>query len=229
LPSSGRNQEANVDAVPAAGALETQVRTPGARFLLGASSVAQLPRLTLPTVAFAGRSNVGKSSLLNSLVRQRKLARVSKRPGRTQQINFFLVDERIVFADLPGYGFARVPLIVQAQWKTLVEGFLASTIDLRLVAVLVDSRRGLQTEDIHLLDYLAGLRLRALVVATKSDKLNRNQRRESLEALRADAAIRGAALSCSAATGEGIADLWTEIERSCLQQRTTAMTPRARG
>jgi GTP-binding protein len=194
--------------------------------LLGASKVGQLPRLDLPTVAFAGRSNVGKSSLLNRLVQQRKLARVSKSPGRTQQINFFLIDERIVFADLPGYGFARVPLTVKAQWKLLVEAYLSAGSDIRLVAVLIDLRRGLGADDVQLLDYLDERRLSAMVVATKSDKLNRDQRRRSIDLLKAHESIRGAVLPCSAATGEGVADLWVEIERACLPRRRTAFRPR---
>src|SRR5271169_4067206 len=95
-----------------------------ARFVAGAADPAHLPKLTYPEIAFAGRSNVGKSSLLNRLVGQHKLARVSKTPGRTQQINFFLIDERLTFVDLPGYGFARVPAHVQQQWKQLVEAYL---------------------------------------------------------------------------------------------------------
>src|SRR5262245_12283289 len=93
-------------------------------FLAGASDPQHLPKLTHPEIAFAGRSNVGKSSLLNRLVGQRKLARVSKTPGRTQQINFFLIDERLTIVDLPGYGFARMPLPVRAHWKHLVETYL---------------------------------------------------------------------------------------------------------
>src|SRR5207249_1110622 len=123
-----------------------------ARFLAGAADPTQLPKLGYPEIAFAGRSNVGKSSLLNRLVGQRGLARVSKTPGRTQQINFFLIDEQLVFADLPGYGFARVPAGVQQQWKRLVEAYLTQRRQLCAVVLLVDLRRGIQAEDAMLLD-----------------------------------------------------------------------------
>jgi GTP-binding protein len=191
------------------------MRTRVARFIAGAAHQRQLPLLKQPAVAFVGRSNVGKSSLLNRLVGQRKLARVSKRPGRTQQINFFLVDERIVFADLPGYGFARVPAQIQDQWKDLVEAYLSGSADLRLVVVLVDLRRGLQDEDVRLLEYLESVGRRAIIVATKADKLNRDQGKRSKEALAAAAGTCCPVVPSSAVTGEGITELWTEIERAC--------------
>lgn len=167
----------------------------------------------MPAVALAGRSNVGKSSLLNRLVGQRKLARVSKRPGGTRQVNFFVVDERLVLVDLPGYGFARVPAGVQAAWKALVEGYLSGDSDLRLVIVLVDIRRGLLEADARLLEYLASIGRQALVVATKIDQLDRDQRRRSLAAMAASAG--GRVLACSARTGEGVAQLWAEVEKAC--------------
>jgi GTP-binding protein len=178
--------------------------------LFGAAKIGQLPRLAYPVVAFVGRSNVGKSSLLNRLVGQRKLARVSKRPGRTQEINLFLINERFAFADLPGYGFARVPKGVQDHWKELVEGFLGGRSDLRLVVVLIDGRRGLQAADRQLLDYLAGLRRPALVVATKADKLTRSDRKQLASALAAEG-LSPPPVVCSAASGEGIDDLWRRI------------------
>jgi GTP-binding protein len=142
-----------------------------ARFLAGAADPAHIPKLSYPEIAFAGRSNVGKSSLLNRLVGQRKLARVSKTPGRTQQINFFLIDERLVFVDLPGYGFARVPAHVQQEWKHLVETYVSTRRKLRAVAVIVDLRRGVEADDAQLLAYLHAHGIRAILVATKADKL----------------------------------------------------------
>jgi GTP-binding protein len=174
--------------------------------------------LSHPIVAFVGRSNVGKSSLLNRLVGRQKLARVSKRPGRTQQINFFLIDDRIVVADLPGYGFARVPKPVQEQWKWLVERFLSGAHDVRLVAVLVDARRGMQAEDRRLLEYLAAVRRSPVLVATKIDKLTRSQRKP-FEAQFGRDANQIATVISSAATGEGLAALWTMIETVCGNRR----------
>lgn len=187
-----------------------------ARFASAASSPDVLPSLTLPEVALAGRSNVGKSSLLNRLVGQRGLARVSKTPGRTQQINFFVVEERLTLVDLPGYGFARVPREVQAAWKGLVEGYLDDRANLRAVGVLVDLRRGIQDEDRMLLEYVASLGVASFVVVTKIDKLARGER---LLRLRAMQATGVAVVATSAQTGEGIEELWEAVEARLATRR----------
>lgn len=189
------------------------MRTHTARFLAGSAEATRLPVWPHPEIAFAGRSNVGKSSLLNRLVGQRGLARVSKTPGRTQQINFFLIDDHIVFADLPGYGFARVPIAVRDGWKDLVEGYLSRRRELRAVVVLVDLRRGLETDDEQLLDYLRTQKLPALVVATKADKLALGQRRERGRALATALGAERPLIVCSASSGEGVASLWATLLR----------------
>ena len=189
------------------------MRTHTARFLAGSAEATRLPTWPHPEIAFAGRSNVGKSSLLNRLVGQRRLARVSKTPGRTQQINFFLVDERIVFADLPGYGFARVPIAVRDGWQDLVEGYLSRRRELRLVVVLVDLRRGLEADDEQLLDYLREQKLTAVVVATKADKLPMGQRKERGRALAAAVGDANAVIVSSASSGEGMGSLWAVLLR----------------
>jgi GTP-binding protein len=183
------------------------------RFLAGAADPARFPEIGVPEIAFAGRSNVGKSSLLNRLVGRRGLARVSKTPGRTQQLNFFVVDERVAFVDLPGYGFARVPAVVRRQWKQLVESYLGKREHLRAVVVIVDLRRGLDRGDAQLCEYLSAHRLPAILVATKSDKLGHGERTRRARAL-AEAAMANVAgvVVCSAQTGEGIRELWKEIE-----------------
>lgn len=181
-------------------------------FVAGAARLDRLPPPRQPEVALAGRSNVGKSSLLNRLVGRRALARVSKTPGRTQQINFFAVDERLLLVDLPGYGFARVPLAVKAEWQRLVEGYLRGARPLRGVLVLVDVRRGLQAEDAQLLDYLAALGVPACVVATKVDKLGRGERRAALARLVVAATGGRAAIAFSAVSGEGADAVWDVIE-----------------
>lgn len=132
----------------------------------------------LPEVAFAGRSNVGKSSAINRLLRVNRAARVSRQPGRTQAINLFEVEGRLVFADLPGYGFARVPEAIQAGWKGLVEGYLGEREALRLVVVLVDCRLEIQTMDAELVWGLREARLPLALLLTKFDKLGRNAGRE---------------------------------------------------
>ncbi len=184
-----------------------------ARFFAGAAEAGRLPRAQGPEIAFAGRSNVGKSTLLNALTGRHQLARVSKTPGRTQQINFFALDDRLVFVDLPGYGFARVPLAVKERWKVLVESYLASREALRGVVLIVDVRRGVQEDDAMLIDFLRASSIPVILVATKLDKLPRGQRQKalrqiSLRPLRGVSAVVGFA----APTGEGVRELWREIE-----------------
>lgn len=152
----------------------------GGRVLFLGSFPGEVPMSDLPEVAVAGRSNVGKSSCLNRLVQVRRAARVSSTPGRTQAINLFQVESRYVLADLPGYGFAKVPEAVQQGWKGLVEGYLSSPRDLRLVLLLVDPRREPGGMDADLLWGLRQARLPVLVVATKLDKLKRQKGRAAL-------------------------------------------------
>jgi GTP-binding protein len=189
-----------------------------ARFLAGAADPRQLPKLDYPEIAFAGRSNVGKSSLLNRLVGQHRLARVSKTPGRTQQINFFLIDERVIFVDLPGYGFARVPAAVQQQWKHLVEAYLTQRKNLRAVVVIVDLRRGIEADDTALLDFLRVHRLPAILVATKADKLAYGERRRRVQGFAEVVGSNTAVIVTSATSGDGVADLWRGIT-ACVDDR----------
>jgi GTP-binding protein len=144
------------------------------------------------------------------LVGERGLARVSKTPGRTQQLNFFVVDDRLVFVDLPGYGFARVPAALRVRWKRLVESYLGQREHLRAVVVIIDLRRGLEHGDAQLCEYLRAHRLPAILVATKSDKLGRGECKRREQAL-AQAAMTSVVV-CSAQTGEGIRELWKQIE-----------------
>ena len=140
------------------------------------------PLLRLPEIAFAGRSNVGKSSLINRLTRSPRLARTSRTPGRTQQINFFAGRDELVFADLPGYGFARVPVQIRESWKALIEGYLEDREELRGVVVIVDARRGLEEDDAALVDYLDALGRPVVLVASKVDKLGQGERVRGLAA-----------------------------------------------
>jgi len=164
------------------------------------------PRLPHPEIAFAGRSNVGKSSLINCLL-DRKMARISSTPGRTQQLNFFLVDGRLVFVDLPGYGYAKAPKSVRAAWGKLVEDYLVRARNLRGVVVILDIRRKVEEDDLMLLEFLSYYRRPALVVATKADKLVRSQRTRQTRAM-SSALHRHAVIRFSARTGEGRDELW---------------------
>lgn len=129
------------------------------------------PDLTLPEVAFSGRSNVGKSSLLNALVQRKALARVSKTPGKTREINFFRVNHSFVLADLPGYGFARVAKSTREVWRPLIEGYLRHSAPLRGVVQLIDSRHPPTPDDLLMLEFLSEIGVPTVVVLTKIDKL----------------------------------------------------------
>lgn len=133
------------------------------------------PEARLPEVAFSGRSNVGKSSLINSLTRRKGLARVSHTPGRTREIHFFQVNDQFTLVDLPGYGYARVAKARQAEWRPLIEGYLRSSAPLAGVVQLLDARRDPTPDDQQVLDFLSDVGVPTLVVLTKTDKLPRAQ------------------------------------------------------
>lgn len=145
-----------------------------AEFITSAVNQTQYPPDVLPEVAFAGRSNVGKSSLINTLVNKKHLVKTSSRPGRTQTLNFFLINKHYHFVDLPGYGFAEVPLKVRAQWKGMVEGYLSSRKSLQLVVIILDVRRVPGSDDASLMRWLESANLPFLAVLTKADKLSKN-------------------------------------------------------
>jgi GTP-binding protein len=153
-----------------------------AAFLRSAGSPAELPPEGPPEIAFAGRSNVGKSSAINALLGRRNLARTSKTPGRTQTINFYEVGDDARFVDLPGYGFARVPLELRNQWRELVGRYVESRTTLCALVLVMDARHPLTALDSQLLQWLPALPL--IVLLSKADKLARNAHAESLRAVR---------------------------------------------
>jgi GTP-binding protein len=133
------------------------------------------PETTLPEVAFAGRSNVGKSSLINTLLRRSKAARVSNTPGRTRAINFFRINDQFVLVDLPGYGYARVSKDRKAEWKPMIEGYLRHSPNLRGIVQLLDVRHDPTKDDIQMLDFLSEVGVPTMIVMTKTDKLSKAQ------------------------------------------------------
>jgi len=168
-----------------------------------------------PEVAFAGRSNVGKSSLINVLVNRKKLARTSSRPGRTQAINFFTLKGRLYLVDLPGYGFAHVPMDVKRSWKTMVETYLRNRPNLKTVIVIIDIRRDPGSGDLDLLNWLSTYGINAIPVLTKADKLSRNQtlKRAGLVAAKLEKAAAEKPVVFSAKTREGREEIWERINR----------------
>jgi len=166
------------------------------------------PDSQLPEVAFVGRSNVGKSSLLNKLVRRKAFARVSRTPGRTREINFFRVNDRFVLVDLPGYGYARVSKERKQEWRPLMEQYLRHTTQLRGIVQLLDVRRDPSDDDLDMLDFLAELEVPVLIAVTKVDKLSAAQRVGRMEELATSLGVgTEQLLPFSAQTGEGRDDL----------------------
>lgn len=186
-----------------------------AEFITSAVKPAQYPPPEYPEVAFAGRSNVGKSSLINKLVNRRRLVKTSSTPGRTQLINFFRVNAALSLVDLPGYGYARVPKAVQKKWGPMVEAYLSGRPSLRAVVVLMDLRRIPRQEEFDLMNWLQHYGIHMILVLTKADKLSKTKQKKQLQAA-ADAIGIDAVelLLFSAKTGLGRDHLWELIARA---------------
>jgi GTP-binding protein len=186
------------------------------KFLLSALSPEQFPAATAPEFAFLGRSNVGKSSLINGLLGE-KAAKVSASPGRTRAINFFALSDsptarlpRLLFADLPGYGYAKISKSISAEWPKFINPYLEERANLVLCVCLVDSNIPVQASDQQLMEALKGMGRRFVVVGTKADRLSGNERTKALVRLRTGLGL-DEVLLCSSKTGYGIKELWTEI------------------
>ena len=189
-----------------------------ARFIISAARPDQFPNGTglaeLPEVAFLGRSNVGKSSLLNALTGARDLAFTSARPGCTQSINFFRIGEELMFADFPGYGYARVPKEIRGEWKGLIEQYLLTRRPLKLCVLLLDSRRGWMEKDVELKEWLEFHNRRYVVIATKTDKLKTQKERfhgmaAIREAMNGDGPLPFSAINC-----RGVREIWQAISKT---------------
>ena len=188
-----------------------------ARFIISAARPDQFPKgngRVLPEIAFLGRSNVGKSSLLNALVGESTLAFTSSRPGCTQLINFYRIGDSFLFADLPGYGYARVPPEKKAEWKRLIESYLLNREPLSLCVLLLDARRGWMDSDLELKSWLEVHRRPYMVAATKIDKLkSQREQHQSVKALLKHYP-NGDIAMVSAETGHGVKQLWQVIAKS---------------
>jgi GTP-binding protein len=187
------------------------VKISSARFVKSATRPAEFPRDQRPEIAFCGRSNIGKSSLLNTLTKAHGLARTSSSPGRTQTINFFLIDDRLYFVDLPGYGYAKVPKEVKESWGTMIEGYLQKRDQLKLAVMLVDSRIPPAESDMVMKRWLDHHRIPNAVVLTKTDKISRNQLNQALRTS-AETLNTKEIIPFSAVTGSGRDAILTRIQ-----------------
>ena len=185
-----------------------------ARFITSSSSLSTCPPALLPEVAFVGRSNVGKSSLLNSLLGRTGLAKTSNTPGKTRLINFFLVDDSYYFVDLPGYGYAKVPEVLRKRWASMIEGYLSHRETLRVVIVLLDARHLPSLADQQMKDWLDHYHRPAIFVATKIDKISRNQKTRAVEMIRQELKLKeeDPIIPFSAKTNEGCHEILRALE-----------------
>ena len=186
-----------------------------ADYMTSATKPSNYPEETFPEIAFAGRSNVGKSSMINKLLNRKSLVRTSSTPGRTQMLNFFSINQEFLLVDLPGYGFAKVPLSVKKAWGPMIRTYLEERKTLAAVVMLYDIRRVPRAEDLQLLDWLEEFGVPTIPVVTKIDKVNRSQRKKHIAAIAEVTGIDPEAFTLfSALTREGYDNLWESIEIS---------------
>ncbi|MEE9122180.1 MAG: ribosome biogenesis GTP-binding protein YihA/YsxC [Syntrophobacteria bacterium] len=185
-----------------------------AKFICSAVTPDQYPPDDLPEVAFAGRSNVGKSSLINKILNRKKLVRTSKTPGRTQLLNFFEINEVWRFVDLPGYGYAKVPVEVQKRWRPMVESYLMTRANMRGMVWLLDIRREVSKEDLTLWDWLQAKQVKVIIVITKADKLSKNKRNKQAASIAKSLGRKAQELiQFSATSGEGRDEIWQALRQ----------------
>ena len=183
-----------------------------AEFVKSAWLPSDYPKDSLPEVVFAGRSNVGKSSLINALVNRKNLVKTSSTPGKTQSINFFNINNGITFVDLPGYGYAKVPLKLRKRWKPLVEDYLKTGRTIRLVVIILDVRRIPRQEDIGLIEWFDFYQVPRVIVLNKTDKLSRTNLKRQIELIKKSLPLKdNNPILFSAVTKEGKEEIWRQI------------------
>ncbi len=192
-----------------------QVIVKSAQFVKSATGPDHYPDTSFGEVAFIGRSNVGKSTLINGLLGRRSLVRTSRTPGRTQTINFFLINEVFFLVDLPGYGFARAAKEVRKQWEPMIRNYLSGRPNLKAVVLLLDIRRIPNEEDIRMLDWLEEYGIPTIPVLTKVDKVGHGERSSQTGKIAQSTALPKEAFSCfSSVTREGREDIWDRVENA---------------
>ncbi len=174
-----------------------------AEFVKSAYNYEQFPRHSLPEIAFSGKSNVGKSSMINTLVNRKKLAKISSTPGKTQSINFYNLDNKFYLVDLPGYGFAKVPDKVKEHWAELIEDYLYNRENLRGIVQIVDVRHKPTEDDKLMVDWINAVNIPALIVATKVDKISRGKRKQKKQLIKNQLDYNNEIVFFSAKNGEG--------------------------
>lgn len=186
--------------------------------IITAGNKSQFPEHDLPEIAFAGKSNVGKSSLINALINRKALARTSSQPGKTQTINFYNIQDSIMFVDLPGYGYAKASKEQRDKWGKLIDGYLQDRGNLQKVILLVDIRHEVAENDKMMYDWISHYHQGVIVVATKLDKINRSQVQKHLSMIRKGLGLSGEDLlvGFSAETKQGKEELWTILEKDII-------------
>jgi len=183
-----------------------------ATFIKSGTKVSHYPEHEVPEIAFAGRSNVGKSSLINTLLNRKKLVKTSSTPGRTQTLNFFLVNETLCFVDLPGYGYAKVPKSLKQSWGPMIQTYIRERKNLRGVVLILDVRRTPTEDDLQLFRTLGENQAPTLIVVTKIDKIPRSKRAESLKVIQKKLGMEAELTTFSARTREGRLEIWEAIQ-----------------
>jgi len=185
-------------------------------FLTSVAHISQLPKRGYPEIAFAGRSNVGKSSLINCLLNRKKIAKTSSTPGKTRLINFYQINEAVYFVDLPGYGFAKVPKKERHKWKALIESYFTTSRFLRCVVIIIDSRHELSPLDRNMVEWVTLLEIPKIVVATKADKLSSSQLQRNLVQKLKQIEVFDVSeiIPFSAITRNGKRELWQAIDKT---------------